>query len=126
MAVKGAIVEGMDFVKDQLTGFLPRESKAILRRTTAKIAANIRNDMRANAPRRDGTLRRAIVSKRRRGSKDSIEAAVFITRGKEARHDAFYWYFLEYGTKHSAAKPFATTNFRSFFGQDEPDKTGFW
>lgn len=107
MAVAGAMIQGMDFVRDQLEGFLPRESVAILRRTTVKIAANVRNDMRRNAPRRDGTLRRAIVSKRRRGTRDSIEAGVFITRGREAKHDAFYWYFVEYGTQHSVAKPFA-------------------
>ena len=75
MAVAGAIVDGMDFVRDQLKGFLPRETNAILRRTTAKIAAKIRNDMRRGAPRRGGKLRRAIVSKRKRGSRDSIEAS---------------------------------------------------
>lgn len=107
MAVAGAMVQGMDFVKDQLEGFLPRESVAVLRRTTTKIAANVRNDMRRRAPKVSGTLRKAIVSKRSRGSRNSIEAGVYVTKGAEAKNDAFYWFFVEYGTQHSPAKPFA-------------------
>jgi HK97 gp10 family phage protein len=103
----GAIVLGLDFVQEQLTGFLPREMTAILRRSMAKIAANIRKDMRSGAPRGAvGTLRRAIVSKRDRGSRDSIEASVHITKGREAKNDAFYWHMVEFGTEHSAPKPF--------------------
>ncbi len=106
MAVAGAMVQGMDFVREQLEDFLPRESVAIMRRTTVKIAASVRNDIRLHAPRQSGTLRRAVISKRRRGTRDSIEAAVFITMGPGAKHDAYYWYWVEYGTSHSAAKPF--------------------
>lgn len=107
MAVAGAMVLGMGFVRTQLKEFLPRESVAILRRSTVKIAARVRNDMRRNAPRDEGTLRRAIVSKRQRGTRDSIEAAVWITKGPGSKWDAYYWHMVEYGTQHSAAKPFA-------------------
>lgn len=102
----GAIVLGMDFVTEQLTGFLPREMVAVMRRTMTKIAANIRKDIKSHAPVRFGTLRRAVVSKRKRGTRDSIEAAVYITKGSGAKNDAFYWHMVEYGTQHSAAKPF--------------------
>ncbi len=102
MAVAGAMVLGMDFVREQLEDFLPRESVAILRRSTVKIAASVRNDMRRHAPRITGTLRRAIVSKRERGTRDSIEAAVYITKGSDAKHDAFYWHIVD------AAEPFVT------------------
>lgn len=104
--VPSAQFEGLDFVKHQLKGFLPRESKAILRRATAKIAATVRNDIRRQAPRKSGTLRKAIKSRRRRGSRNTIEAAVFITHGRDAKHDAFYWRFLEHGTKDHSATPF--------------------
>lgn len=101
-------VEGMEFLRDQLEQFLPRESTAVLRRTTQKIAAKVRDEIRARAPEATGNLRKAIVSKRDRGTRDSIEASVHITHGKQAKHDAFYWHMLEYGTAHSAARPFVT------------------
>ena len=47
------------------------------------------------------------MSKRQRGKKDAIWAGVYVTRGKAAKNDAFYWRFLEYGTKHMPAQPFA-------------------
>lgn len=107
MAAAGAILVGSPFVRRQLKEFLPKESTAILRRATAAIARNVRDDIKSNAPRRTGTLRRAIVAKRQRGKKNRlIEAAVFITRGTAAKHDAFYWFFVEYGTQTATARPF--------------------
>lgn len=107
MAAGRAIAHGMDFVREQLKDFLPREATAILRRTTVAIARDVRDDMRANAPVKTGTLRRAIVATRQRGKKNRlIEAAVFITRGRTAKHDAFYWHMVEYGTQTAKAKPF--------------------
>ena len=106
MAAAGAMLLGMDFVRDQLKDFLPRETKAILRRSTAARARVVRNDIRARAERKSGTLRRAVVSKRQRGTRDLVEAAVFITHGPEAKHDAYYWRWVEHGTQHSNAKPF--------------------
>ncbi len=104
---KNVEVFGLKFIEDQLAGFFPRESKAIMRRSTTKIAATIRNGMRKRAPRDSGTLRKAIVSKRKRGRPGLIEAAVYITKGLDAKHDAFYWHMVEYGTVHSRAQPFA-------------------
>jgi len=127
MAIKPGMVQGMDFVKDQLTGFLPREATAILRRATTKIAANLRNEIRRAAPRRTGTLRKAIVSKKRRGTRDSIEASIYITKGNEAKHDAFYWHMVEYGTPTAAAKPFvgpATEAARATYKKDIGEEVG--
>lgn len=101
-------VDGLAFVREQLEGFLPRETTAVLRRTTARIAARLRDEMRASAPVRTGTLRKAIVSQRERGTRDSIEASVSITHGGDARHDAFYWHMVEFGTPSSPARPFLT------------------
>lgn len=108
--MKGPIVhvEGMEFLREQLEGFLPRESIAILRRTTVRIAASVRDGIRERAPVLTKTLRKAIVSKRDRGTRDSVEASVLITKGKQAKHDAFYWHMVEFGTQHSAPQPFIT------------------
>ena len=108
MAAKVATVsvEGLPFVRRQLEDFLPKEARAILRRATLKIASRVRNDIRAAAPRVSGRLRKAIVSKRAGGSRDVPSAEVRITQGRGAKHDAFYWRFVEYGTKTAAAHPF--------------------
>lgn len=107
MAAAKTIIQGMGFVRKQLREFLPKESTAIMRRATVAIARNVRDDIKSNAPRRTGTLRRAIVAKRQRGKKNRlVEAAVFITRGSAAKHDAFYWFFVEYGTQEADARPF--------------------
>ncbi len=127
MADAKVIVQGMEFVRSQLEQFLPREVTAILRRSTSTIAASVRNDIRRHAPRHTGTLRRAVVSKRRRGSRDRIEAAVFITHGTGARHRAFYWHFVELGTLHTPAKPFvapAVERARSTYRKDIGDEVG--
>jgi len=91
MARGGVEVIGAKFVEEQLAGFLPRESKNILRRTVVKIAAGVRNDIRRNAPKNEGTLRKAIKSKRNRGHKNTVEASVFIAKGKGQKHDGWYW-----------------------------------
>ncbi len=107
----GVHIEGMSFLKEQLVDFLPRESTAILRRTTNKIASRGRDLMRAGAPVARGVLKKAIVSKRERGSKDSIEAGIFITKGRGAKHDAYHWHWQEFGTQHHEAQPFIAPAF---------------
>lgn len=106
MTNTGVTVEGLDFVQEQLEGFLPREAEAILRRTVTKIAANVRDDIRKNAPKLTGVLRRAIRSRRERGSKGEVMASVYITKGKGSKADAFYWHMVEFGTRTARARPF--------------------
>jgi HK97 gp10 family phage protein len=127
MAAQAATLLGMDFINEQLTGLLPRETTAVLRRTFTKIAAKVRKGMRAGAPRQEGILRRAIVSKRRRGTRDRIEAGVFITKGRDAKYDAFYWHMVVFGTQHSAAQDFITPvveDARSTFRKDVGGEVG--
>ena len=107
-AANGIEVVGTKFVRLQLEQFLPRESKSILRRSVARIAANLRKEMRKRAPKDEGTLRRAIISKRDRGTPTRVEASVWVTHGNGARHDAWYWHFIEFGTEQQLPRPFAT------------------
>jgi HK97 gp10 family phage protein len=55
--------------------------------------------MRTLAPRASGTLRSAIQA-RSRGTSGRVEIG----------SEAFYWRFLEYGTKQMAARPFVRTS----------------
>ncbi len=97
---------GIDAVTESLKEVSPREGKRIARRTITKVAASVRDDMRQRAPFEEGTLRKAIKSRRRRGQPGLLEAGVFITHGKQATRDAFYWHWLEFGTAKMAPQPF--------------------
>ncbi len=85
---------------------LPREARNIARRAIVQVAREVRDDVRAAAPVDEGTLSKALRSRRERGTPDRAEAGVRVTMGREARHDAFYWRFVEFGTKNKPAKPF--------------------
>jgi HK97 gp10 family phage protein len=102
----GVTIEGLDFVREQIEGFLPREAEAILRRTVTRIAATVRDDIRANAPKVTGILHRAIRSRRERGNRGEVLASVYITKGKGAKADAWYWHLVEFGSRTARAKPF--------------------
>ena len=60
-------VEGFEFVTEQLVELFPREAKNVMRQSVLEIAGQIRNRMRATAPRRHGILKKAIFAKRSRG-----------------------------------------------------------
>lgn len=108
MAAQALTIDGLDFVRSQLRDFLPREANAILRRTVTKIAATVRTSMRERAPVARGVLRKAITSRRERGNRDEAVAAVYISKGKGARHDAYYWHWVEFGTVDQPPRPFIT------------------
>lgn len=107
-------IKNLRFVQRQLKDFVPRVAKNIMRRTTHKIAGRIRDEIKRNAPKDSGTLKKAVKVVRRRASKDSVESTVVITRGKKAKHDAYYWRFVEYGTKTLPARPFILPVYKRF------------
>lgn len=82
----------------------PRAATNIARRVVVGIAKTARNRMRSRVPKKSRTLERAIRSRRRRGRPGFPEAAVFITHGPGARHDAYYWHFVEFGTVASSGR----------------------
>lgn len=107
-------IDGMEEVKRTLGEFLPREATNILRRTITKVAAGIRRDMRQAAPKDEGVLRRAIISRRSRGTPNTVEAGVYITHGKGQKNDAWYWHFVEWGTVDTRAQPFIVPTVESW------------
>lgn len=121
-------VHGLEDLERALLVFMPREAKAILRRTVRGVAADIRKDARRSAPKNEGTLRKAIISRGIKGKRTEESAGVFVTHGRGARNDAWYWFFVEWGTVNSSAKPFLTpaiekarrgfvSTFQSHFGK---------
>lgn len=123
----GVQVVGLEDLRTTLETVMPREANAILRRTVTRVAATVRDDMRANAPQAQGTLRKAIRSRRERGRPGQQVAAVWITHGRNVRHDAWYWLFSEFGTVKMPPNPFikpAVERARS--RMDETYRQEFW
>lgn len=98
MATPLLTIDGLPETRSILGVLGPRAAKNIARRVVVGIARDARDRMRRRVPKRTRTLQRAIRHKRLRGKPDFAEAAVFITHGPGARHDAYYWHFVEYGT----------------------------
>lgn len=79
----------------------PREAHNLLRSTVHGMAGELRDDMRRDAPKNTGGLRKAIRTKRERTQKRGQAISnVTIDRAN------FYWRFLEYGTSKMRAASF--------------------
>lgn len=127
--IKDIHIDGLEELSKTLNDMAPRESVALLRGTTAKIAKNISEDVVANAPVDTGRLRGAVRSRRRRGNQATVEAGVYIDKGtsRADNNGAWYWHFIEFGTSlpHVPARPFifpayerARQNFKEVFKKE--------
>ena len=95
----GISIDGLDEIKYTLETLAPREARNLMRATVHGIAGQIAKTAKTKAPRGDGTLKKAIKPKRRKAKNpDKPFSDVMVEHGPEARHDAFYWRFVEYGT----------------------------
>jgi HK97 gp10 family phage protein len=105
-----ATVVGAEDLRRMLTELLPNESKNLLRRVMFATAKDLRDDIKGTAPvgtgANAGKLRDAIIAKRERGTRESVEASVTIKRDETGESPTRYWHFLEFGTTLKAARPF--------------------
>ena len=103
-------VERLAGVEKTLGVLAPRESRNLSRRVVVKIAALVRNDVRAAArsvvDRRTGRLFKAIRSKRERGRPEVFEASVTIHLEAGGAPTAPHWHLIEFGTVNQGARPF--------------------
>jgi HK97 gp10 family phage protein len=121
-------LQGADELLKAMRQVEPKLRKKHLRRAVTQGAAQVRNEVRRRAPVNTGRLKRNIISKGRRGKRTYVKSSVFVrtaereqehdistgqfmatTGKKESRSDpkdAYYWIFIERGTKHRPATPF--------------------
>lgn len=106
--MKGASVEviGLEDVERTLKTLLPKHATNIMRATVHGIASEVTKDARKRAPKDTGALRKAIKAKRRRMKNGNPRSDVIITQGRDAKHDAYYWRFIEHGTVDQPERPF--------------------
>ena len=100
-------IDGMEELTNILGNIAVRDARNLNRATIHTIATEIKKESRLRAPRDTGTLRKGIVAVRRRPrNPDRPFSDVNVTGGHGAKHDAFYWRFVEYGTVKKSARPF--------------------
>ena len=95
-------IEGLDEVSRRIKSVLsPLEGKDVTD-VLVKGARIIRDDAKQRAPKRTGKLRRSIKAKRGKKRGKLFSTAFAAVDVKVAR----YAYLVEYGTRHSAPKPY--------------------
>lgn len=122
----GMNIDGMAEVQRMLKTISPRITKKNLRRAVNQGAAIVGKEARRRAPKREGRLRRNIKWKRRKGKSTYAKSSVYVQVGERTQQhelstghfmpgsgsfkddpkDAFYWRFIERGTKYIVARPF--------------------
>ena len=105
----GFEITGTSQLVDLLENVGPRHSRNLMRATIHGVASGIAKDARRDAPRDSGKLRKAIKAKRKKSPPAAPTSEVRVEHGNDAKHDAFYWRFVEYGTEGKtgqAAGPF--------------------
>lgn len=106
-------IKGLEEVDNILKQVAPNKAKNLMRTTVHGYVSRIAKLAKQLAPKdtaKDtGTLKKSIKTKREKSSPFKPRSSVFITTGNSAKNDAFYWRFVEYGTRGKtgrAAVPF--------------------
>lgn len=107
MAPGGIVIEGLEGLEAALGDLSQRQARNLNRATVQAMAVAVAKDARLRAPKDKGTLKKAIKARRRRArDPDKPFSDVRVEHGNDARYDAFYWRFVEYGTLTQTARPF--------------------
>lgn len=99
-------LEGLEELQHMAEKVSPREARNLARSTVHWIAGQARDRMRQRAPVDEATLRKAIHSKRKRARPGEAISDVRISHGSDAKHDAWHWHFVEFGTTKHSAQPY--------------------
>lgn len=100
------IIEGYEDTKWLLEKLAPRVANNLNRASIHGLARYARDEIKRRAPRKDGTLKKAIKAKNKRMKYGVAESHVVVTRGKGTKNDGFYWRFIENGTVNRSAQPY--------------------
>lgn len=92
-------IEGLDDISRILEDVGPRVARNLIRTTMHGIAGEVAKQAKENAPEKEKILKKAIKVKRKKSHPDKPVSDVVVTRGRDAKYDAFYWRFVEYGSR---------------------------
>ncbi len=93
-------VDGLEGITKILEDIAPKHANNLLRTTINGIATEIKKEAKLRVPSNTGNLKKAIKAKRKKSPAHKPEALVYVEKGRNAKNDAFYWHFVEYGTSY--------------------------
>ena len=91
-------ITGIDSVKEILEDIAPKRAANLITATIRGLATEISKEMKGSAPDQTKNLIKSIKIKRSRSDKFKPVFKVVFDSGKSAKHDGFYWRFVEHGT----------------------------
>lgn len=92
-------IEGFDQIKRTLATLEPKLRNNEMKKGVRAGAALVVKEARKNLPSNLQTLKKSITIKARRGGPKDIKFTITPTKGKNAKYDAWYAHFFEFGTK---------------------------
>lgn len=107
--MSGMEILGVSEIQKVLKDFAPKHANNLMRSTVHAVAAEITKESKKRVPTNTGNLKRSLKTKRRRGKPGQPVSDVIADSGPNARHDGFYWRFVEFGTRNTAERPFMRT-----------------
>lgn len=106
---------GLNDLQADFAKLAKAQSRSVLRKATMAGARVITRAARKRAPKKSGKLRRNIVAaplKQKDGQGIALAGMRVRTQGKaDSPNNAFHWRFVELGTQHMQAQPFARPGF---------------
>ena len=94
---------GFDDLNFYLKTFTSRVEKRIVKTSLSAGAIVIKKQAKKNAPRKTGTLRKAIRHKRLKG--DTVTVRIFVDKGNKSKNDGWYAHIIEGGAKSHEIRP---------------------
>lgn len=97
------VISGVEEIQNILEEVAPKHARNLMRATMHGVASEITKRAKKRVRVDSGNLKKAIKTKRKKSHPDKPTSQVYITTGKSAKNDGFYWRFIEYGTRGKTA-----------------------
>ena len=99
--------QGIEQVQDFLRDYAPKEAIKLLNNTMRAVTVEYKKEVQRRAPtHRTLNLKKSIKVKKRKAPRYEPRFSVVFDQGKKAKHDGFYWRFVEHGTLGRDGQPF--------------------
>ena len=105
MTQKALEVIGIEDIQKLLGEIAPNKANNLINATVRGVATEINKQIKKNAPKDTGNLKKSFKVKKRRSPKFKPVFDVIADSGSSAKHSGFYWRFVEYGTGGKSPSP---------------------
>lgn len=90
-------IVGLEDIRTILEDVAPKRATNLITNTMRGVATEIKKEIKGNTPRNTGNLAKSLKVKKSRSDKFKPIFKVIFESGNSAKHDGFYWRFVEHG-----------------------------